>query len=613
LPSDFAEIHFRAYGDWESNSAKNDLLASIRKTADGARVVLNEGDSNEISFDCSLNTWHTFEFYFDLDEDAYDLNMDGGSYEVENEKLISISENIVSFGFTTGNLKDAYNIYIDNYSFDIPSANLIAQNVIWENNFNNVATLSGETKNWNGEKADIDFRADYCYYEVKEGADGKYFYAYPYDKGTMQLGNIYSTGYFMSSALEEFPLNNVRIDMSLKLDNLFGMNLKVYDKTDNQEATVLSFDNTGNIKLGSTAVGTYAAEDWMDISLFIDYTKDTVAVYKDSKYLGCTNSAITPAGFRNLKFNVACSNAVNKTDYGVAIDNIKFSTTHSDDYINRRSYIGCTSNFVDLDFEGLDSITSTEDYTVSGTASLKTEDGNKFFYFSNEVTLSVTPANTQDCYTYTKFGKYPAIVKVEFDIKRTKDWTSTINFGENQLVKFFNANIQFKDGSTFKTGSTLQLNTWATISMYMDFANRKYWAYVDGKRVGSYTIPTGITTPENFNLKNRWFYIDNITISTLPPYGDNAIVEYTDAQLQTKTGYVVNNTGSEVKTYDIYCAKFSSTGVLESVTVTQGTVAAGAMELEELTTQQATDGGYYEYFVWEQNTLKPLVKKLTVR
>ena len=76
---------------------------------------------------------------------------------------------------------------------------------------------------------------------------------------------------------------------------------------------------------------------------------------------------------------------------------------------------------------------------------------------------------------------------------------------------------------------------------------------------------------------------------------------------------MVNNTGSEVKVYDIYCAKFSAAGVLEGVTITQGTVAAGAMELEQLSVQQATDGGYYEYFVWEQNTLKPLVKKLITK
>lgn len=500
-------------------------------------------------------------------------------------------------------------------------------NLVWENDFNDETTSTSATgvSNWSTENTDIDFRLEYCYYEIKENnTSDKYFYAYPYEVGpnkTTALGNRYSSGYFKASDLGEFPLDNIKIDISLKLDNLFDMSLTSYAPNSSNFATVLKFDANGNIVFADKNVDTYTAGSWVDLSLVIDYTTDTVELFKGEEKLGSSNNIYRISehdSFRNLMVRISnASSTQPNTYYGVAIDNLKYYTTHGENYINRRPNIdGCTYEFVNLDFKGLTadtSISTTADYTVSGTAKVKTENGNEYIAFEDDATLIVSEANTQDCYTYTKFGKYPDVVKVQFDVKRTAEWTTKVKFGNTEIIQLLNDNIQFHNGSSYATGASKIWSEWATISMYMDFANSKYWAYVDGVLAGSYTIPTGITTPENLTFWKNKLCVDNITISTLPPYGDNAIVEYTDAKYQTKIGYVVNNTGSDVKTYDIYCAKFSATGVLEGVTVTQGTVAAGAMELEELTTQQATDGGYYEYFVWEQNTLKPLVKKLTVR
>ena len=190
-------------------------------------------------------------------------------------------------------------------------------------------------------------------------------------------------------------------------------------------------------------------------------------------------------------------------------------------------------------------------------------------------------------------------------------WNTTGNStGEYGKIKFLSngtAGVLSEDA--------IANDTWCRITLYFDYAGKKYDAYLNGEYMGQYNVPTGTSLDRLYITGGKTTVsVDNISITTLPAFASPVISKYTDKSGNLKLGFFAKNTASSEMTYKILCAKYNGNDTLANVTISDGSVAASTREFEELTYPTlASDGSYYKYFIFDSmSNIVPLVESITI-
>ncbi|MBQ8525459.1 MAG: hypothetical protein IJ460_01900 [Clostridia bacterium] len=661
------------------------------------------GSGGNISFLNSSKTlpwengkWYTLEFILDFETGTYSASVNGEQC-VENIPFTNLKDCITAFGITNSKTTSEYTIYVDNFDFSVPKTNLIPEdtNTVWENDFEAVEATDGVlpsgTESGSGiNDASIDMRVEKCNWEIKEENGNKYFYFAPYDSSKIaNVGNRID-GYFATSGqdtrnsgadsgvntvdvspypIDVNPIDLFRLDMSVKLDSAFNTGIKIYYRNTykanySTPLDMFIFYSDGSIKLGAKTKlsKTYTPGEWIDITLWQDYQKNVVTCFIDGEFAGIAPFQEIPF-FNQMRIRTSPSenSGVDIASLGMSIDNIRYSTTRNQDYIDRKPYSGYETDIASFDFEDLAPNTtlfrvdSAEGTGVQG-AKVVDPDGttveSKKYYVQSTSTdpapvtivydgdresnvalvnvknnrLGTGRAYSRDFNTFEKYGKYPDIVKAEVEMMKTSgDAYIYMNNINAELFVWFSSNQIAFDNGTARTSSnsknpviTKENGEWIKVTMYFDFASGKYTAFLDDELIGRYTIPSLVTSPEMLCVSSNTagaLYVDSIKLTTVEPYSGSVIGEYMDTKNETHLGYVLNNADTENEyNYGVYCAKYSADGSLENITIAEEAVAAGTMELKNLEKLEAADGGYYTYFIWENLTsLKPLFESKTIK
>lgn len=414
---------------------------------------------------------------------------------------------------------------------------------------------------------------------------------------------------------------------------------------------IVSVRNGANTSLKGNI---FELDKWITLELYLNMNNDTFDVYADGVVIAENHS------FDALKGDVIINsfgfqNGAVKKEYTVYFDNFKYEVASP-----------YASTIAELDFEELTTGTTVTagDNTYSlekkgtGAASpsfeVATADGNNYaklygINVDSQGLVGMAPEAMQNYYTYEKYGKMPEKVKIELDVRNGLGFSHSnyiyFHIGGNRLIMWrgSDGDVQHFTTATAKTSFATKTKKyadtgvgfahWFKFDIYIDFIAGKFQVYCDGDFIGEADLPNTIAELSNLTVGTNgttaitnYFCIDNMKISTIAPFGNNTIADYVDYTkdattgvingAEKKVGYVLNNDGDEALAYKIITAKFNAgTDRLDSiVSITDGSVAQGKMELKELTTQTATDGYYYKYFIWDNmNTLNPLVENVFVK
>lgn len=524
-------------------------------------------------------------------------------------------------------------------------------NTVWENDFEFVEATEGSlpsgTVSTSSEFADIDMRLQNAYYEIKEEAGNKYLYFRPSGTAQANAGNRMD-GYFKTSGntvtdgvssnpspIDTYKIDKLRLDISLKLDSLMNTSIRSYysgnmNGSSNDAYRLLDFEDDGDIILGNGAlnIGTYKANEWINIVLYVDYINHRVSCYIDEDRQGSTSISDGLEYFNQIR--VRTPGAEDTSGLGVSIDNIRYSTTYMQDYIDRSPY---GSDMARIDFDNM--AVNTEIAGTSTDYQFTSPDNSKVtITYDDEIgsnvgfiqdngsttggSFGIKADSLKDYYYYKTYGKYPTITKVEFEIKRKERIAAYASYGPDGNGSYHvfacksGGTLCFYDGkSQMETGETNTVDKWVKVSMYFDFSTGKYQAYLDDVYVAEYAIPAKVKSANGLIIggnKKDHVYVNYMSISTINPYGSGEISSYVDKDAMQKLGYVMNNPDEENQmTYDVLCARYNADKVLQEVTITPCTVAAGATELKNLESKNPSNGEYYTYFIWDsKSTLKPL-------
>ena len=246
---------------------------------------------------------------------------------------------------------------------------------------------------------------------------------------------------------------------------------------------------------------------------------------------------------------------------------ITFTTTAAD------LHEGYTSTIANLDFEGHtenDTITrGTEGphdatgtyYITSGSTATIVKDADESYGLvasqGASVGLGVARVNSQKYATYVANGKYPDLMKVEVDMKRTSGagylYVGGTTTGNEVVLWSGNHYFQFRynDGSdtgvrAAATTLTIGSGEWAKFTIYFDFTNRVHYIYVNGSYMGKFDTHQNITDAELvYTSFAAGGYTDNLSITTVPAYAVGGISEIANEYGEKKLGYAYfNNTGA---------------------------------------------------------------------
>ena len=701
-------INVRFLDTISGSSTKGSTLIFINQ--DGYIQFLNGG---KIPYE--VGKWYSFEVYLDFETDTYTAYVNGKK-EADKCAFSNLTECINSFGLqyhTHGELS----VYMDNMSFAVPASSLVPDdtNTVWENDFEKAEVISGVAETGT-ELTEIDYRPENCTYSVVEESGNKYYSFYPIAGKVANSGNFFQSGYFKTTGtnlrgkkyylldgtevtldssnayyydadgnkvyvsssdvtsypIDVFPIDQLRFDMSLKLDNYINTSIRSYyygmmHGAYNSAWSIVNFHDNGNISLvkDTNIVGTYTPGEWMDIAMYLNYKQSDVTLFIDGEFLGIYTLDGSMKYSNQIRVRTATADNSSITDMSqmkVSIDNIRYSTTYNQDYIDRKMYEGYTVDIAGGDFEefnsgdGLyrgDSFEGTSIPTVyvnDSTGNTIKENISNYYVKSTKKDIQpvtviydgdkesnvarINESNSQfgigrlatrGTYAYENYGKYPSIVKIEADMMKTSG-AAYLNLNEldANLITWFSANhfgfangpkrtTDYKDYVDIKRNN----NEWVTFTLYLDFNEGKYTVFIDGEIAGKYRLPANIKDCEFLTFKTSVagsLYVDNISISTIEPFGGSKIAEYKDAKHNAQLGYVINNTDDTAYNYGVYCAKYTADGTLIDITTAKDSVAAGTMEFKNLSVVEAEDGGYYTYFVWEDLVnLKPLFESKTIR
>jgi len=538
--------------------------------------------------------------------------------------------------------------------------------VVWKNDFNDVeGTPSGNTTQY---ESAIDYRPQNAAWEIRTkggNAADKYFYFVPKSEQLANAGNDLG-GYWdvagdskdpatYPSPIDKFPIDKLVLNVSVMFESLRETQLCSYYEGKlngkNGNATwLMQFTDKGKILLSSDVaaansfgveVGTYTPGAWIDLSMYVDFQKHTIIAYNGDTYLGKANIPNDVPYFNQIRFRA--QGASDNSNKGISVDNIQYLTTYSQAYVDRDAYRNAYSTEVaKIDFADkklppvIDETTNSEEYFFTSVtlepkaiivydaekghnvASIKNGKANKF---------GISDKKSQNFYTYKDSGKYPNLVRVEAEVKKVTDAQAVYLYFDSTEVVRYNGSNKFEfnhNGTSSETpkevskDTTKAHNTWVNISLLMDFGTGKYKAYIDDVLYGEYAIPSAIKTPEKVcisrNSTSNELYIDYISITTLPPYGEDKVVKYFDENVAAKVGYVLSNTTEDTIVYDVFRAKYDAEGKLTEVVKekTRDEIPADTMVLKELDVQQS-DEGHYEYYVWKNSTIVPLLNKGTIQ
>lgn len=518
-------------------------------------------------------------------------------------------------------------------------------NTVWENDFEFVEATEGSlpsgTVSASTEFADIDMRLQNATYEIKEEAGNKYLYFKPSGTNQANAGSRMESGYFKTTSksdglIDKYKIDKLKLEISLKLDSLMDTSIRSYHLGTSTAYNLLDFTKDGKLVLAGVTdepleIGSYEAGEWMDIVLYVDYINHTIACYIDEERQGSTSISDLIEYFNQIR--VRTQGASDTSALGVSIDNIRYSTTYMQDYIDRSPYgsVMAEINFDDMT-AGTEIAGTSSDYQFvkpdvsKVTVSYDSEVGSNVGYIQDNATstggsFGIKADSLKNHYFYQKYEKYPTITKVEFEMKKKAAAAVYGSYGYEEKwggesYKIFaclsSGKIRFYDnGANADTSLTRAVDKWFKVTMYFDFGTKKYQAYLDDAYVGEYTIASGITAGNAFLLGGNSsdnVLLNYMSISTINPYGSGEIASYVDRDALQKLGYVMHNSDeANQMTYDVLCAKYNADGVLQEVTITPCTVAAGATELKTLESKNPSNGEYYTYFIWDsKSTLKPL-------
>lgn len=328
--------------------------------------------------------------------------------------------------------------------------------------------------------------------------------------------------------------------------------------------------------------------------------------------------------------NISSTNGLN---LGEAVTRT-FTTTDAD--LNS----GYTSVIADFNFDDLQEnaiLSDDTNYYVAGNGTVTIEkeadDNHKNIAKVTDAIFGVAEEKTQVYPAYIAAEKNPGLLKFEIDIKKYNTNALYLYVGnkwsENCFMSWVSGGeVRFKDGSgnastpNISSGVNKGVDSWLTVTLYVNFDEGKYSAYLDNKYINTYSLPQGVSALSPFSIlhintdtQGGTAYVDNMSITTIPAYEAPVISEFTNHLGENKLAFVGTNTGDTAKAYKILCAKYNSDNTFTSVTISDGSVAASATELEELTyPTPASDGSYYKYFVWNSmSDLLPLVEAKEIR
>lgn len=378
--------------------------------------------------------------------------------------------------------------------------------------------------------------------------------------------------------------------------------------------------------LSFSAVGadrSYTEGEWASFDFYFDFLRKTYSLYIDGvvAFEDAVNDTALDTCIESFVFQAGSMAEGEK--YTFYVDNMRIAIPREYD-----------SDLAELDFENIaaDTVlkwnTDTRMFSSNwggGTATVVQDDadhGNVLnFTSSNGIAYGVAVATTQAYPTYVNYGQYPSIIKAQVDVKKAGATANNVFlcFDSNKkLVEWrANGNFYFSGSSTAAVDPSTSKaiwkgrNAWAKVELYINFATGTYDAYIDGISVGTYALVNNITIPERFVVRTEvadTVCFDNMRVSTITPYEAKKVTQYLDKE-GYKYGYVLNNADAEnAISYNVYCAKYELNGRLVDVEITPDSVAAGKLEFKVLESKAADEGYYYRYFVWEDETLVPLLE-----
>lgn len=378
--------------------------------------------------------------------------------------------------------------------------------------------------------------------------------------------------------------------------------------------------------MGSNSSYSYQTGDLLSFDIFFDFTGTTgkYSLYINNQMV-VENASIDNNSMKcveALRFETKVNEEKEAFTYGV--DNIRFAIPEPCGY----EHVITEHSFDDL--TAGTAIPST--YKLSATAPSEVKivadsdgvHGNCLQFTGTGAAVGVGISKSDDWDYPTEA---PKLVKLEMDLKRKNAvavyiFAQTPSGGTQKALMLWGSDKELKfnngNGSRANSGIKVAENDWVTVEMYFNYTTSKYYVYIDGSYTGEYNIDTdNVANLETLYVSgNNQISVDNLKISTIPAYALPVISEY-KAPGVTKTdkmAFVAKNSETSEKMYKILLAKYTAAGVLDSVTISDGSVAASATELEELTYPTlASDGSYYRYFIFDSmSNIVPLVESITI-
>ncbi|MBQ7901374.1 MAG: hypothetical protein IJ365_05360, partial [Clostridia bacterium] len=441
-------------------------------------------------------------------------------------------------------------------------------------------------------------------------------------------------------------IDKLRLDFSVKVHALMEMQVCSYYRSTMYGAyssaqKLFRLRNDGTVDIGLEGVienaATYKAGEWIDVSIYFNYADHYATYYMNDEFIGVTPLKETLSHFNQIRFRIETATTTTYSDYGVSVDNIRYSTPYSEKYIKRDyDYAEIARlDFKDVNVETV--INSTTDlskyYFVksddSVTVKYDAEKGHNVAFLDKIDTkyegFGMSADTVLNSDIYKKNNKYPQIVRIEAELKRVGNQAVYMRVDGQEILRHSGTGgIQIYNGDVGKNPdveATLRKpteGTWYTVAVDLDFATGKYRPYYNGGCLGEYDMPEGITSPENIDIsslnKAENLYINYISIQTLVPYDEDSLCEYLDWYGDYNIGYAMNNNSDTDAAHKLLIAKFKADGTLDTVTISEKTVAAVAYSVCSTPLVEAADGGYYKYFVWENlDSIKPLISNEIVK